>query len=95
MKYLILITTLLILFSCSKGPLKVETTLIKDCTGSYLRMEGLKDHFICNDDIVADIENNTIIDAEFILEENCENDTGFICEMFHEYSEIITITKIK
>ena len=45
-------------------------TVIKDCTGSYLRFNE-KDYHICNADIVLDIENGTEVKASFEKIKSC------------------------
>ena len=87
-------TTILltILISCSKVNNK-NMTVIKDCTGSYLRFNG-KDYQICNIEIVEDFENGVEVEASFERIDDCENN-WIVCYMLHENEGWINVTKIE
>ena len=93
----ILITTftailLTILISCSKVNNK-NMTVIKDCTGSYLRFNG-KDYQICNIEIVEGFENGVEVEASFEKIDDCENNWA-VCYMLHENEGWVNVTKIE
>jgi exopolysaccharide biosynthesis protein len=90
---LIMFAIVFSLSSCEKLT-NVEVTVIKDCTGSYLRYEG-KDFHICNYETVKNIENETIIKASFKKVEKCNSDTLAVCMMYHENEGWIEVLEIK
>ena len=83
---------LIFLASCSKVNNK-EMTVIKDCTGSYLRYNG-DDYLICNDEIVKNINNNTEVTASFKKIDNCEIEKS-ACMMLHENEGSIDVLDIE
>lgn len=95
MKRLVLLLIILpILFvSCSKVS-KRNMTVIKDCTGSYLRFHG-KDYQVCNLESVLDYESGTEVKASFKKTDNCPDSDDAICELFHENEGWINVTKIE
>jgi len=90
---LVLFTLTFFVSSCDKVG-NVEVTVIKDCTGSYLRYEG-KDFHICNIETVENIQSETVIKASFKKVEKCNTDTLAVCMMYHENEGWIEITEIK
>lgn len=70
-------------------------TVIKDCTGSYLRYDQ-KEYLICNVETVEGIQSNTKVEVSYTLLDSCSalNDIES-CYMLHKYESIIKITKIK
>jgi len=95
MKRFILITTtvfLSTLFACKKE--RNETvTVIRDCTGTYLRFEG-KDYQVSNPDKVAEFVDGSTVTATFRKANNCAT---YFCMMVHPYEVggCIKVTKIK
>ncbi|RYD55759.1 MAG: hypothetical protein EOP56_14445 [Sphingobacteriales bacterium] len=73
-----------------------ESTIVKDCTGTYLRLNG-KDYHVCNKDMIAQYPDGTKITATFKTINTCkasENET--ICMMYHEnegWVEVIRAVK--
>ena len=97
-KAILLVVTILLLstvFSCKKVNNRTMT-VVKDCTGSYLRFVG-KDYSVCNLDKVAAFDNGTKVKASFRKTKDC-SDTGqqiFVCMMIHKSEGWITIEKIE
>lgn len=93
--YVLLVITICILFSCKR--IKKTVTVIHDCTGSYLRFDG-KDYPICNEEIVDNIKDSTIVKATFIKTtyKECKNDR-IHCMMVHPYEmgDLIKVIKIR
>ena len=87
----LIILSLLLITACAKS--KTNALLIKDCTGSYLRI-GEKDYLISNNTIVENIETNTELDVSYNEVDEIESNE-FVCLMYHEYKGIVEITKIK
>lgn len=73
---------------------KVEATVVKDCTGSYLRMNN-KDYQVCNVDVLSDYESNSKIEVNYKSISTCDWGDQIICEMYHENEGLIEITGIK
>lgn len=96
-KIFFIATTLFLLtqYSCKK--VKNETmTVIKDCTGVYLRFLG-KDYAVCNLDKVASFSDGATVTATFKKIKEC-NDIGqsiFVCMLWHESEGWIEVEKIK
>jgi len=83
---------LFVLLSCSKK--EDNATVIKDCTGAYIRIDS-KDYFICNDEMVANFENETKVYVEYDKVEHCDQPDDAICLMLHLSEGTIELTKIK
>lgn len=58
-------------------------TVIKDCTGTYLRFNN-KDHPICNEDKLDKYESGTVVDASFVKDDKCVSDRKH-CAMVHDH----------
>lgn len=80
------------LISCSKVNNK-DMTVIKDCTGSYLRYLD-RDYHICNIELVEGFENGDAVEASFTKIEKCETDQ-IVCYMLHENEGLIWVSKIR
>jgi hypothetical protein len=97
MKKLLLITTvavLLTLFSCKRETNK-PMTVIKDCTGTYLRMDG-KDFQVCNIGKLTFFSSGTTVDATFKKIDNCKRlEDKVVCKMLHQNEGLIEIVKLK
>jgi len=91
-KFILSIAIILILASCSKVNDK-EMTIIKDCTGSYLRFNE-KDYHICNIEIVEGLEDGTEVEASFEKIDNCPESNNAVCEMLHKNEGWVNVKKI-
>lgn len=89
---LLLIITSILLISCSKIDGK-NMVVVKDCTGSYLRLHD-KDYQVCNIEIVEDFEDGSRVKASFERIDSCENN-WIACFMYHENEGWINITEIE
>jgi SH3-like domain-containing protein len=78
--------------ACSKVNNK-DMTVIKDCTGSYLRFNG-NDYHICNIEIVENFDSGTEVEASFKKIDECDNNWA-VCQMIHDNEGWINVTKIK
>jgi hypothetical protein len=78
--------------SCSKMNNK-NVTVIKDCTGSYLRFND-EDYQICNIEIVANYDNGSKVESSFKKIDNCELNY-VVCLMAHKSEGLINVTKIE
>jgi len=90
-----LIFLLCALNSCDKTTEK-NAVLTKDCTGSYISHTfNNVDYLICNDELVANIENGTEISVTYKTVKACNNSNQTICELYHKNEGIIELIKIK
>ena len=78
--------------SCSK--IQTSVTVVKDCTGSYLR-HNEKDYHICNIEKVEGFENGDEVQAFFEKISDCDNGEIIVCEKIHRNEGWIVILKIK
>lgn len=80
------------LMSCDKS--KVKMTIVKDCTGVYLR-DNSRDYFVCNDEI---LESYSAGDKVKVTYDELEECFGILetpsCEMAHIYESKIEVTEI-
>lgn len=84
--------TLTTLMSCDKT--KVKMTVVKDCTGVYLR-DNSRDYFVCNDDILDSYSAGDKIKVTYDDLEECFGILEPVtCEMAHIYDGKIEITEI-
>ena len=94
---LYLITLLLILTFCScKKEVAKNATVIKDCTGTYLRLNG-KDYKVCNFDKVSSFQNGVNVSVNFTELKQCDNPANIIptCYMLHQFDSWIEIESIQ
>ena len=73
---------------------EVKAEFIKDCTGSYLRMDG-NDYKICNYENTSAYENNDVIYASIRKVKDCTNSSPDVmtCKMFHAFVANIEVRK--
>ena len=85
------LVSLFVLFSCSKK--EANATVIKDCTGDYIRIDS-KDYIICNDEMVVNFENETKVNVEYDKVDQCDRPSDAVCLMLHLSEGTIKLTKI-
>ena len=92
---LIFIALSLILLSCDKVKYQ-NTIVVKDCTGTYLRLDG-KDYHVCNPENLSVYADGSIVKASFtkLKEYNCSSKDAIVCMMYHENEGWIQVNKIK
>ncbi|MFP5470934.1 MAG: hypothetical protein ACLGGV_05005 [Bacteroidia bacterium] len=85
----------LFLSSCNKVR-NINAEFIKDCTGSYIRIDD-KDYKICNIDDVEGYQYGDKIQVSFKKLENCdeEESSQIICMLYHHFETFAFITKIR
>ena len=88
----VVLLALTTLMSCDKS--KVKMTVVKDCTGVYLR-DNSRDYLVCNDEI---LENYSAGDKIKVSYDDLEECFGIlepvVCEMAHIYDGKIEVTEI-
>ena len=94
MKKLLLIASVCISACCQKDDSK-NVTVIRDCTGTYLRMEG-KDYLVCNIAATDAYRDNEKVTASFKRIRSCEEDAGrTICQLYHANEGWIQVISIR
>lgn len=73
---------------------EVKAEFIKDCTGSYLRMDG-NDYKICNTQNTESYEHNDVVNASIRKIKECGNSSPDVmtCKMYHAYVANIEVRK--
>ena len=91
----ILIVICMLTFSACKKENK-SVTVIRDCTGTYLRFHD-KDYRVCNLEKVESISNNENITASFKKIIKCKGSAneGTVCLLLHENEGWIEVIDIK
>jgi hypothetical protein len=95
-KLIIFLFFITILTTTCKKRTRGTMTVIKDCTGSYLRYND-KDYPVCNEDKLDSFEDGTTVSATFVKDDKCISDRAH-CAMVHGHvTEVgrFRVTKIK
>ncbi len=73
---------------------EVKAIFIKDCTGSYLRMDNV-DYKICNYESTASYQQNDVIYASIRKVKECATSSPEVmtCKMYHAYAATIEVRK--
>lgn len=85
----------LLSFSMCRTHRDTNATVIKDCTGSYLRIEG-KDYHICNREKTDNIADGTPVTADYKKISSCNGTAkdDIVCLMVHANEGWIEIKSI-
>lgn len=84
--------TIMLTQACKKQNIE-GATVIKDCTGVYIR-EDNKDYFVCNSDLLSDYNSGDAINVTF-KEANACDPGPVVCMMAHDYEGVVEVIKIK
>ena len=91
---LVLIIILLGTSSCKKRT-RGTMTVIKDCSGTYLRLNN-KDYHVCNTESVDNFSNGTIVNATFEKLKSCPSiENQPTCYINHENEGWVKVKKIE
>lgn len=94
MKTYIAIILLFALQACEKE-FNQPATIIRDCSGTYLRFEG-KDYQVCNTEKTDSFNNEATVIATFKRVNNCRNPKSeTVCFLLHANEGLVEIQKIK
>ncbi len=88
-----LLISLAILSSCERVS-GVKGEIVKNCTGSYLKIEDTNLR-ICNSKLVADLPDGSLVKASYKEPKICKADEEIVCMMYYEYDADIEITKVE
>ncbi|MBW8359165.1 MAG: hypothetical protein K0M63_05095 [Weeksellaceae bacterium] len=81
--------------ACAAVPDGQKATVTRDCTGTYLRVEG-KDYLVCNAAILKNQKEGATVTAKFAKTDSCpEFDGQVVCMMYHENKGTIRISEVK
>ena len=92
----ILLSLIFVLFiSCKKDNLQ-NMTVIRDCTGTYLQLNG-KDYQVCNLEKTNSFATGAKVQASFKKLSTCKGSAmdAIVCLMLHENEGWIEVEKIK
>lgn len=99
MKLLFTLTTLftLALSSCStavKHDRLFTGTIVRDCTGTYIRIDNKVDYLVCNAEILSEKKEGESVSVIYDFEKTCDElDNKATCMMYHEHKGKIRIKK--
>jgi hypothetical protein len=82
------------ILSCKKVA-NVEATIVRDCTGTYLRFDS-KDYRVCNHDKLASYPDGKKLVVSFKKVNQCNGSAAdeIVCYMFHENEGWIEVLKV-
>ena len=99
MKILFTLTTLftLALSSCStiiKHDRLFTGTIVRNCTGTYIQIEGKEDYLVCNAEKLSEKKDGEVVSVVYDYEKTCkELENKATCMMYHEHKGAIRIKK--
>ncbi len=83
---------LVVMVSCQKD---IPVTVIKDCTGTYIRVNS-RDLFVCNYELLDSYAHNTVINVSYGTLNRCDKkDTITRCTMAHTFDKFVKIKTIE
>ncbi len=94
MKKLLLGIACATLISCATADSNANAIVIRDCTGTYLRIDS-KDYLVCNESILKPYATNSAVTASYNKITVCKEHEGkMVCMMYHENEGLIRITSL-
>ena len=70
-------------------------TIVRDCTGSYVQMNG-KDYLVCNFKKIENLKTGSKISGTYEVPTECPEFNGIaVCMMYHEHAGMIRILTLK
>ena len=86
-----------LLFSCKSVHDRLQTgTIVRDCTGTYVRVAENEDYLVCNSDILASKKDGEKVSVVYDYTKECaERDGKIMCMMYHENKGMIRVKSIK
>jgi len=86
-----------ILFSCATVHDRLQTgTIVRDCTGTYLRVGENEDYLVCNADILDSKKDGEKVSLVYDYTKECkERDGKIMCMMYHENKGMIRVKSVK
>ncbi|MEO5943889.1 MAG: hypothetical protein ABIP30_02715 [Ferruginibacter sp.] len=92
--YIIIFCLLQVLVSCKKDS-NTNGIIIKDCTGTYLRLNG-NDYKVCNLEKITSFLSDTNVRVTFKQLQGCDGSGNFTptCYLLHQYIGWVEIEDI-
>ncbi len=87
-----------ILLSCTSQLNNTSETgnIVRDCTGTYIRIAGKGDFLVCNDKLIKDKKDGEKLNVSYEMTKDCSERDGIVtCMMYHENKGLIRITSFK
>jgi len=93
----LLVILLTLIFSCATIHDRLQTgTIVRDCTGTYLRIGENEDYLVCNSDILASKKDGEKVSLVYDYTKECkERDGKIMCMMYHENKGMIRVKSVK
>jgi hypothetical protein len=85
------------LLSCATVHDRLNTgTIVRDCTGTYVRLGENEDYLVCNSDILASKKEGEKVSVVYDYTKECkERDGKIMCMMFHENKGMIRVKEVR
>jgi hypothetical protein len=94
-KVFLFLTIILLGAAFCKKRMHETMTVIKDCSGTYLRLDN-KDYHVCNPEALVNFPNGTTVKASFEKLKSCTSlDNEIICELYHINEGWVKVKKIE
>lgn len=86
-----------LLFSCATAHDRLQTgTIVRDCTGTYLRIGENEDYLVCNAKILESKKDGEKVSLIYDNTDKCpERDGKIMCMMYHESKGMIHVKSVK
>jgi len=86
-----------LLFSCATVHDRLQTgTIVRDCTGTYLRVAENEDYLVCNAEILESKKDGEKVSLVYDYTKECKEREGKImCMMYHENKGMIQVKSVK
>jgi hypothetical protein len=85
------------LFSFATSEQKMKkplATLVRDCTGTYLRF-GTDDYLVCNKQDLLSVPDGSSVGVKYKKVKKCPPTDEMVCMMYHEHKGIVYVTKVQ
>jgi hypothetical protein len=89
----LLLLMLVVASSCKKERNK-SVTIERDCTGTYLSMDG-KDYHVCNTAATDAYNEGSTVKANFVLIGDCQQQNDGYCMLYHENEGWVEVEEIQ
>jgi hypothetical protein len=92
MKIFIFCILTFLFFSCKKDVTNGNATIVRNCTGTYLRIDG-NDYLVCNSEKLKSFSDESSVSVSYETIESCDQN-GVVCMMYYEHEGIVRVTKV-
>lgn len=82
-------------FATAEKPMKKpHATVVRDCTGTYLRV-GTEDYLVCNREVLTSVPDNAMVGVKYKKVKKCPPTDEMVCMMYHEHKGVVRVTKVQ